>query len=83
MHYLRGLRKVNKTIKQIPTVNKNTQSLLDAKFSQLEKLNQVKSDYANEQYRIKNQSSIKHVEHHTEASILIHRNGQQINNTEY
>lgn len=34
-------------------------------------------------YAEKNQSSIKHVKHHTEASILIHRNGQQINNTEY
>lgn len=47
-----GLQKAKKAIKQIPTVNKNTQSLLDAKFSQLEKLDQAKSNYANEQYRI-------------------------------
>lgn len=47
-----GLQKAKKVIKQIPTVNKNTQSLLDAKFSQLEKLDQAKSNYANEQYRI-------------------------------
>lgn len=47
-----GLQKAKKAIKQIPTVNKNTQSLLDAKFSQLEKLDQAKSNYANEQYSI-------------------------------
>lgn len=33
-----GLQKAKKAIKQIPTVNKNTQPLLDAKFSQLEKI---------------------------------------------
>lgn len=43
-----GLQKAKKAIKQIPTVNKNTQSLLDAKFSQLEKLDQAKSNYAKE-----------------------------------
>lgn len=47
-----GLQKAKKAIKQIPTVNKNTQSLPDAKFSQLEKLDQAKSNYANEQYHI-------------------------------
>lgn len=47
-----GMRKINKKFKQIPSVHKDTQQLLDAKFQELDKLAQRKADYGNEQYRI-------------------------------
>lgn len=47
-----SIRKVSKKFKQIPSVHKDTQQLLDAKFQQLDKLAQRKADYGNEQYRI-------------------------------
>lgn len=47
-----ALHKVKSVKRPIPTVNKNTQELIDAKLNELEAYNKVKAEVSNEQYKV-------------------------------